>query len=60
MVRYGFLLVHSLPAFFLDKVKPAVTVARESGYGNLPMPPAWIWEETGMSSMQILLGRDLW
>ena len=60
MVTYGSLLVHSLPAFFLDKVKTAVSAARESGYGSFPMPPAQIWEEKGIFSVQVLLGRDLW
>lgn len=59
MVTYGSLLAHSLPAFFLGKVKTDVSAARESGHGSFPMPPAWIWEEKGLFSVQVLLGRDL-
>ena len=60
MMTYGSLLIHSLPAFFLDKVKPAVSAARESGYGSFPIPPAWVCEEKVIFSVQVLLGRDLW
>lgn len=45
MVTYGCLFVHSLPTFSLDKPKPAVSAARDPGYGSLPMPAVWIWEE---------------
>lgn len=59
-MTYGSLLVHSLSAFFLDKVKTAVSAAKESGYDSFPMSPAWIWEEKGILSVQVLLGKDLW
>lgn len=48
MVTYWSLLAHSLPAFFLDKVKTGLSAARESAHDSFPMHPAWIWEEKGI------------
>lgn len=45
MITYGCLFAHSLPTFSLGKLKTAVSAARDPGYGSLPMPAAWIWEE---------------
>lgn len=45
MITYGCLFVHSLPTLSLDNLKTAVAAARDPGYGSLPMPAVWIWEE---------------
>lgn len=60
MVIYRSLLVHASPAFFRYMAEMAVSAARESGYGSYPMPAAWIWEEKGLFSVQILLLHEIY